>query len=208
MINLLVIILTIAIAIAIPVLAWVTQMARFTLASIGQILRFIVTVIVLICAVQIVVVFIFSPTLSSYFPGLDVSEADLIKTTITIGVLAIPIVLFFGKSSAFKLYGTISVLINCTIAILMVLLLHGSSSQTAGNITRANNLIMDASSTFSVYLTSINLSIFLLYGYDKVCAWGLTKLPRVPEWILHWHSILGGSLGAFFAQSFFSSQNY
>ncbi|NJO98939.1 MAG: DUF1294 domain-containing protein [Pleurocapsa sp. CRU_1_2] len=37
--------------------------------------------------------------------------------------------------------------------------------------------------------------------FEKSAPW--IKPPRVPEWILHWHSIFGGSIGGFFGQRFF-----
>jgi len=52
------------------------------------------------------------------------------------------------------------------------------------------------------YLISINLTLFLLYLYDKINA----KLSgsRVPEVILHLFALLGGSLMALLAQRLLS----
>jgi uncharacterized membrane protein YsdA (DUF1294 family) len=52
------------------------------------------------------------------------------------------------------------------------------------------------------YLVAINLTLFLLYFYDKTTA----KLSwlRVPEVILHLFALLGASPMAFFAQKLFS----
>ncbi|OAD23959.1 cold-shock DNA-binding domain-containing protein [Candidatus Thiomargarita nelsonii] len=51
------------------------------------------------------------------------------------------------------------------------------------------------------YFVAINISTFLMYGYDKMIAGG-NKL-RVPEWILHGLAILGGSPAGLVAQKFF-----
>ena len=51
------------------------------------------------------------------------------------------------------------------------------------------------------YLIAINITIFLLYGYDKLIAGG-EKL-RVPEWNLHALALLGGSPAGLSAQKFF-----
>ena len=51
------------------------------------------------------------------------------------------------------------------------------------------------------YLIAINISTFLLYGYDKLIA--PTKLLRIPEWNLHAIALLGGSPAGLLAQKFF-----
>ncbi len=51
------------------------------------------------------------------------------------------------------------------------------------------------------YLIAINISTFLLYGYDKLISAGETL--RVPEWNLHALAILGGSPAGLSAQKFF-----
>ncbi|MBT8142937.1 MAG: DUF1294 domain-containing protein [Gammaproteobacteria bacterium] len=52
-----------------------------------------------------------------------------------------------------------------------------------------------------VYLVVINVSTFLMYGYDKSVAG--THKARVPEDRLHLFALLGGSPAAFAAQKFF-----
>ena len=55
-----------------------------------------------------------------------------------------------------------------------------------------------------IFLVSINISTIIFYGYDKLIA--VTKflsIARVPEDILHWHSFLLGTLGAFLSQRIF-----
>jgi hypothetical protein len=47
-----------------------------------------------------------------------------------------------------------------------------------------------------------NWSQRLARWFENFAPW--IKPPRVPEWILHWHSICGGSLGAAIAQYFFN----
>lgn len=51
------------------------------------------------------------------------------------------------------------------------------------------------------YIIAINLSTFLLYGYDKLIAGG-EKL-RIPEWNLHALAIVGGSPAGLASQKFF-----
>ena len=51
------------------------------------------------------------------------------------------------------------------------------------------------------YLIAINISTFLLYGYDKLIAGG--EALRVPEWNLHALAMLGGSPAGLSAQKFF-----
>lgn len=51
------------------------------------------------------------------------------------------------------------------------------------------------------YLIAINITTFLLYGYDKLIAGG-EKL-RIPEWNLHALALLGGSPAGLMAQKFF-----
>ena len=51
------------------------------------------------------------------------------------------------------------------------------------------------------YLIAINLTTFLLYGYDKLIA--STQLLRMPEWNLHGLALLGGSPAGLLAQKFF-----
>jgi len=52
------------------------------------------------------------------------------------------------------------------------------------------------------YLFAINLTLFLLYFYDKLSA-KFSNL-RVPEFILHFYALLGGTPLAFIAQKLFS----
>ena len=51
------------------------------------------------------------------------------------------------------------------------------------------------------YLIAINITTFLLYGYDKLISAG--ERLRVPEWNLHALAILGGSPASLFAQKIF-----
>ena len=51
------------------------------------------------------------------------------------------------------------------------------------------------------YLIAINITTFLLYGYDKLIAGG--ERLRVPEWNLHALALLGGSPAGLSAQKFF-----
>ncbi len=51
------------------------------------------------------------------------------------------------------------------------------------------------------YLISINMTTFLLYGYDKKAA--LSEWRRVPEIVLHGLALFGGTPFAFLAQYLF-----
>ncbi len=51
------------------------------------------------------------------------------------------------------------------------------------------------------YLLAINITTFLLYGYDKLISAG--EKVRVPEWNLHALAILGGSPAGLSAQKLF-----
>lgn len=51
------------------------------------------------------------------------------------------------------------------------------------------------------YLVAINLTTFLLYGYDKLIS--STRKVRVPEWNLHGVALLGGSPAGLASQQFF-----
>ena len=52
------------------------------------------------------------------------------------------------------------------------------------------------------YLAAINLSTFLLYGIDKLCA--VRRWQRVPELLLHILAIAGGSPGALLGQQVYN----
>ena len=55
------------------------------------------------------------------------------------------------------------------------------------------------------YFISINLTTFLLYLYDKVSS--LFSTLRIPEFILHLYTFLGGTPAAYFAQKFLSHKS-
>jgi len=55
---------------------------------------------------------------------------------------------------------------------------------------------------FLAYLIAINITTFLLYSYDKLVS--LFSLLRVPESVLHFLTLLGGTPMAYFAQKFIS----
>jgi len=63
-------------------------------------------------------------------------------------------------------------------------------------------LILPHSNLLVAYLVGINLSTFLLYGYDKYVARSKRGL-RVPEWNLHALALMGGSPAGLLAQKFF-----
>ena len=52
-----------------------------------------------------------------------------------------------------------------------------------------------------IYLISISLITFLLYGYDKFQA--RNNRQRVPELVLHILTLIGGTVGAFLGQILF-----
>ena len=51
------------------------------------------------------------------------------------------------------------------------------------------------------YLIGVNLVMWLLYGYDKLCA--RRDLFRVPEKVLHLFAFVGGTIGALLAMKMF-----
>jgi uncharacterized membrane protein YsdA (DUF1294 family) len=54
---------------------------------------------------------------------------------------------------------------------------------------------------FPSYLLAVNLTTFILYGYDKLISG--TKMLRVPEKVLHLFALALGSPAAFLAQRAF-----
>lgn len=54
----------------------------------------------------------------------------------------------------------------------------------------------------AAYLAAINLSTFVLYGLDKLCA--VQRWQRVPELLLHFLAIAGGSPGALLGQQVYN----
>lgn len=56
-------------------------------------------------------------------------------------------------------------------------------------------------STFLIYLISINVGTFMLYGFDKYKA--IKHVYRTPEITLLWCAALGGSIGALCGMYFF-----
>lgn len=53
------------------------------------------------------------------------------------------------------------------------------------------------------YLISVNIAIFFLYGYDKSIAKAQKGGMRIPEKILHFFALIGGTPMAFFSRRFF-----
>ena len=51
------------------------------------------------------------------------------------------------------------------------------------------------------YFTSINLTLFIFYGFDKFSS--IKGRLRTPELVLHLLALAGGSIGAIFAQIIF-----
>ncbi|MHC4834456.1 MAG: DUF1294 domain-containing protein [Planctomycetota bacterium] len=51
------------------------------------------------------------------------------------------------------------------------------------------------------YFTSINLTLFIFYGFDKFSS--IKGRLRTPELVLHLLALAGGSIGALFAQIIF-----
>lgn len=58
----------------------------------------------------------------------------------------------------------------------------------------------------AVFLFSVNLATFLMFGWDKYCA--RTGKWRVPEINLLVGSLIGGSIGAKLAQKYFRHKTY
>lgn len=54
----------------------------------------------------------------------------------------------------------------------------------------------------AAYLAAINLTAFLLYGVDKLCA--VRHWQRIPELLLHFIAFAGGSPGALLGQQVYN----
>jgi uncharacterized membrane protein YsdA (DUF1294 family) len=57
----------------------------------------------------------------------------------------------------------------------------------------------------AAYLAAVNLGTFLLYGIDKLCA--VRYWQRVPELLLHFLALAGGSPGALFGQQVYNHKH-
>ena len=95
------------------------------------------------------------------------------------GLAAVSVVVGRKQSSPFLIFGVVSVV--------LMALITAYFSQTM-------NVLL-------AYFIAINLTTFILYGYDKVIA-GSGRL-RIPEWVLHSLAIAGGSPAALVAQKMF-----
>lgn len=60
-------------------------------------------------------------------------------------------------------------------------------------------LIFQGASTITAYLISINVATFIMYAIDKTVAG--TDMLRVPERLLHWMALVGGSPAALLGQN-------
>lgn len=195
---------------------------------------FLANILLIFFIIQAAIWFVFYPPLKSHFNGVAFSMLQIVTVVTIITFVALILVIAFGKSLAFKQYGVLSVIINSFTTIFIILSIYRLSKESTANFGLANLHCKEAVFTLAIYLTSINISTYLFYGYDKFRAWIFPKTreygdpeppllnhwgqklahwverfapwiktARVPEWVLHWHSICGGSLGASFAQKFF-----
>lgn len=207
---------------------------KFTAISVSKGLQLVLITTAIILLTIFASVFLFEPFYSKIFEQ-TVSGDDARSNFIYLGVAIAIIVLLFGKSLPFKIYGLLSIAIN-TISVVSISLLMYETNSNLTSVNTATYSSINSLSIFSIYLTSINLVTFFLYGYDKFRAWIFPKPtisngfgyppsvnhwsqklagwfakhipwikpPRVPEWILHWHLIFGGTIGAIFGQRFFN----
>jgi uncharacterized membrane protein YsdA (DUF1294 family)/cold shock CspA family protein len=104
-------------------------------------------------------------------------EFQLKKTST--GLSAINLVAGAKQRSPYLIFGVLSLFVVLTIS----------------------TLLYEKIQPILTYLIAINITTFLLYGYDKLIAGG-EKL-RVPEYNLHALALLGGSPSGLFAQKLF-----
>jgi uncharacterized membrane protein YsdA (DUF1294 family) len=199
-----------------------------------SVVYFFTNILLIFSLIQAVIWLIFDPPIENRFNAVTFSMIQIIVVLIVISLIALGLVLVFGKSLAFKIYGVLAVIVNSFTPILIILFIYSLAPKNTANFYVANLHCKEAVFTLSIYLTSINISTYLFYGYDKFRSWLFPKnrdnkdiepppldhwgqklasrvekfapwikTLRVPEWILHWLSISGGSLGAAFAQQFF-----
>ena len=208
---------------------------KFALISTVQFIRVSFTLCLIVIFTQVVTLGVFEPFYSQFLPNRILTGSDVISNFIFLGVFTSIVALIFGRSLPFRLYGILAVIINISVIFFVMLIVFGTDGYEVLNVSLTNASEIDSFTVFSIYLNSLNISTFFLYGYDKFRAWIFPKStieygvispppvdhwsqklarwfetfapwikpPRVPEWILHWHSIFGGSIGAFFGQRFF-----
>lgn len=223
----------------IPILFIALQVGAFTLTAFVsgcvQGGRLLMCLIFMMFTVYAISLFIFDPLLSRLLNEEIIKDSNPNVFIFSAAFLALALVLLLGKSSPFKLYGSLSVAVNTLLMTFMIYSLYSNGSQNTQS-TNEKLVTLTATDSMMLYLASINLSAFLFFGYDKFRAWIFPKAtvdwdgevqlpslnhwsqklarwlerlapwvkpPRVPEWILHWHSILGGTIGAAFGQLFF-----
>ncbi|HEY9601409.1 MAG TPA: DUF1294 domain-containing protein [Allocoleopsis sp.] len=197
-------------------------------------IKILLHILFIFLLIQAAVWLVLYPVLKSHFNEVTFSMLQLVAVIAVTGISALFLVLAFGRSSPFKQYGILAIIINSLTTIFTILSLYSLSKDSAANFSVANLHCKEAVFTLSTYLTSINISTYLFYGYDKLRAWIFpknreygdpeppplnhwgqklarwvekfapwVKTARVPEWVLHWHSICGGTLGAILAQGSF-----
>lgn len=215
-------------------IAILLRLLKFTVISVAKIIYLSLTLLAIAFLSLLVSAFVFEPLYYEVF-WQSSTNSDSISGFLTFGFVISLIVMVLGRSLPFKIYGILSVATNVGMVSAIALLMAENNSYAVSNSKFASSSTVDSFTIFTIYLVTLNLLTFFLYGYDKFRAWifpksvtigGITsnaplnhwsqklarwfekfapwiKPPRVPEWILHWHSIFGGSIGAFFGQRFF-----
>ncbi|MFB2875867.1 DUF1294 domain-containing protein [Floridanema aerugineum] len=213
----------------------ISPLLRLLFALVLGVTLFLANILLIVVLTQWLIWFVFYPLLKNHFNWLAFSISQLFIVITLTGIVALFLVIVFGRSSSFKQYGALAAIVNTLIPILVNLsIYHIDYKHRTPSLTEPKLDFFFALFTLSVYLTFINISTYLFYGYDKFRAWifpkhenyGDPELPplnhwgqklarwverfapwvktsRVPEWVLHWHSICGGTLGAFLGQKYF-----
>ena len=203
----------------------VFKLVKFTTISISKIVQLVFILAAIVVLSLIISGLLFEPFYYGISAGTNPSS-DGTASMVVFGIVLAVLVLLFGRTPPFKVYGILFIAFNISITVLSALLIYDNSYFSS----------IDSVDIFSIYLVFINIFTFFVYGYDKFIAWIFSKSPtvnglfsspsrkhpspklgrwfekcipgikpqRVPEWILHWHSIFGGSIGAFFGQRFFN----
>jgi len=174
----------------------------------------------IICLVYLIVLFVFDPLFKSCCEHICLSKMHVFIGIPIMGLIMLYLIFIYGKTPPFKLYGTVAILVNNSTVIYAIILLDKVFNPNTSNANATIFRGLNVASLLYIFLSSINILTFLFYGYDKLIAILFpkpegeqsvtqiltkrkSKVSRVPEWILHWHSIFGGSIGALFAQKLF-----
>jgi uncharacterized membrane protein YsdA (DUF1294 family) len=225
-------ILSVVMPFILPILRAIFELA---FSAIDIFIKILLNVLIIFLLTQAAVWFGLYPLLKGHLNWLVFSMSQLVMVTAVIIISTLFLIITFGKSPPFRTYGVLAIIINNLIPITIISYIYSLSKNSGTSFQIPNLHSKEISFILSLYLTSINISTYSVYGYDKFRAWLFpkeedregsksprlnhaaqeiahwieqfvpwVKTARVPEWILHWHSIFGGTLGACFAQQAFN----